>query len=54
MPRETKEGAGILLGCIKELKPVLARKGSVDPEAMTIDIFVHIPQILMCKYFVNF
>ena len=40
MIRKNREGGGLLLGCIKELKPVLVRRGSDDVEAMSIDIFV--------------
>ena len=28
------------MGCIKELKPVLAHRGSDDVEAMSVDIFL--------------
>ena len=45
MPRKEKEGGGLLIGCIKELKPVLARKGSDEIEAMSIDVFVKAMQI---------
>ena len=38
--RETKEGGGLMLGCVKELKPALVRKGNDDVEAMSVDIFV--------------
>ena len=40
MSRETKNGGGLIIGCIKELKPVLTRKGSDDVEAMSVDITV--------------
>ena len=40
MSRETKEGGGLLIGCIKDLKPVLVRKGTDDTEVMSVDIFV--------------
>ena len=40
MTRQNREGGGLLMGCVKELKPVLARKGSDDVEAMSVDIFV--------------
>ena len=39
--RETRDGGGgIALGCLKELKPVLVRKGGEGVEAMSVDIFV--------------
>ena len=38
--RENKEGGGLALGCIKELKPVLVRKGDDDIEAMSVNIFL--------------
>ena len=34
MIRKNREGGGLLLGCIKELKPVLVRRGSDDVEAI--------------------
>jgi hypothetical protein len=37
--REHKEGGGLALGCVKELKPVLVRKGNDDIEAVSINIF---------------
>ena len=37
--RESRDGGGgLAIGCIKELKPVLARKGNDTIEALTIDI----------------
>ena len=37
--RESRDGGGgLAIGCIKDLKPVLARKGNDDIEALTIDI----------------
>ena len=38
--RETKEGGGLALGCVKELNPVLVRKGDDEVEAMSVDISV--------------
>ena len=39
--RESKDGGGgLALGCLKELKPVLARKGDDKIEALTVDISV--------------
>ena len=44
--RESRDGGGgLALGCVKELKPVLARKGNDDIEAMSVDIFVQRMQI---------
>lgn len=40
MVREGKEGGGLLIGCIPELKPVLASKGTNEVEAMSVDIYV--------------
>ena len=37
--RENRDGGGLALGCVKELKPVLVRKGNDDIEAMSINIF---------------
>ena len=37
--REHRDGGGLALGCVKELKPVLVRKGNDDIEAMSINIF---------------
>ena len=37
---ESKEGGGLALGCVKELNPVLVRKGDEEVEAMSVDIFV--------------
>ena len=39
LTRESRDGGGgLAIGCIKELKPVLARKGNDSIEALTIDI----------------
>ena len=38
--RESKDGGGLLLGCVKELKPVLVHKGNDEVEAISVDIFV--------------
>ena len=39
--RESKDGGGgLAIGCTKELKPVLARKGDDEIEALTVDILV--------------
>lgn len=38
--RESKDGGGLALGCVKELNPVLVRKGDDEVEAMSVDIFV--------------
>ena len=40
LTRESKDGGGLALGAIKQLNPVLVRKGSDEVEAITIDIFV--------------
>ena len=45
--RETKDGGGLALGCVKELNPVLVRKGDDDVEAMTVDINVK-PMTIRC------
>ena len=37
-----------MLGCVKELKPVLVRKGNNDIEAMSVDIFVRTMSIRCC------
>ena len=40
--RESKDGGGgLALGCVKELRPVLARKGNDNSEAMSVDISVN-------------
>ena len=39
--RESRDGGGgLVLGCAKELKPVLARKGNDEIEALSVDIVV--------------
>ena len=38
--RESKEGGGLALGCIKELNPVLVNKGDDEVEALSVDISV--------------
>ena len=39
LTRESRDGGGgLAIGCIKQLKPVLARKGNDSIEALTIDI----------------
>ena len=39
LTRESRDGGGgLAIGCIKQLKPVLARKGTDSIEALTIDI----------------
>ena len=39
--RESKDGGGgLAIGCLKDLKPVLARKGNDAIEAMTVNISV--------------
>ena len=40
MARVAKEGGGLMIGCTKELKPVLTRRGTDEIEAMSVDIFV--------------
>ena len=46
--RDSREGGGLVLGCVKELKPVLVRKGNEDVEAMSVDIFVKSMKIRCC------
>ena len=39
--RESNDGGGgLAIGCTKDLKPVLARKGNDETEALTVDICV--------------
>ena len=38
--RKNKDGGGLALGCIKELNPVLVRRGDDETEAISINIFV--------------
>ena len=38
--RETKEGGGLAIGCLKELKPVFVRKGENDVESLSVEISV--------------
>ena len=39
LTRDSKDGGGgLAIGCVKELKPVLVRKGNDNVETMTIDI----------------
>ena len=46
--RETRDGGGgLALGCVKELNPVLVRKGD-EVEAMSVDIFVRSMTIRCC------
>ena len=40
LTRESKDCGGLALGAIKQLNPVLVRKGSDEVEAILIDIFV--------------
>ena len=40
MVRKNRDGGGLALGCVKELKPVWVREGGDDVEALSIDIFV--------------
>ena len=47
--RETRDGGGgLALGCVKELNPVLVRKGGDEVEAMSVDIFVKSLTIRCC------
>ena len=47
--RESKDGGGgLALGCIRDLKPVLIRKGSDGVEAMSVEIFVKSMKIRCC------
>ena len=46
--RESRDGGGLVLGCVKELKPVLVRRGNNDIEAMSVDIFVRTMSIRCC------
>ena len=38
--RKSKEGAGLALGCSKDLQPVFVREGDDDVEALSVEIFV--------------
>ena len=38
--RKNKEGGGLALGCLKELKPVWLREGNDEVEALTIEIIL--------------
>ena len=38
--RQNRDGGGLAIGCIKELNPVLVRKGDDDTEALSINIFL--------------
>ena len=38
--RENRDGGGLALGCVKELKPVWIRDGGESVEALSVDIFV--------------
>ena len=38
--RKNREGGGLALGCLKELKPVWLREGNDDVEALSIEIVV--------------
>ena len=47
--RETRDGGdGLALVCVKELNPVLVRKGGDEVEAMSVDIFVKSLTIRCC------
>ena len=46
--RTDRNGGGLVFGCLKELKPVLVRKGNDDVEAMSVDIHVKNMKIRCC------
>ena len=48
LTRENKDGGGLALGCVKELKPVLVHKGNLEVEALSVDIFVQTMKIRCC------
>ena len=48
LTRENKDGGGLALGCVKELKPVLLHKGNQEVEALSVDIFVQTMKIRCC------
>ena len=48
MVRKNRDGGGLALGCVKELKPVLVREGGDDVEALSVDIFVKTMKIRCC------
>ena len=48
LTRENKDGGGLALGCVKELKPVLVNKGNQEVEALSVDIFVQSMKIRCC------
>ena len=46
--REKRDGGGLALGCIKELKPVWVRDGGDIAEALSVEIFVRKMKIRCC------
>ena len=46
--RENRDGGGLALGCIKELKPVWVRDGGDIAEALSVEIFVRKMKIRCC------
>ena len=38
--RKNRDGGGLAIGCVQELKPVMVRDGGESVEALSIDIFV--------------
>ena len=40
MVRDSKDGGGLAIGCVKDLNPILVRKGNDEVEAMSVDTFV--------------
>ena len=46
--RESRDGGGLVLGCLRELDPVLVSKGDEEVEAMSVDISVKKMRIRCC------
>ena len=46
--RESRDGGGLVLGCLRELEPVLVSKGDEEVEAMSVDISVKKMRIRCC------
>ena len=46
--RESRDGGGLVLGCLRELDPVLVSKGDEEVEAMSVDISVKRMRIRCC------
>ena len=54
MVRDSKDGGGLAIGCVKDLNPTLVRKGNDDVEAMSVDIFLKKMKIRCCIGYGNF